>query len=529
MVFVLSSFVFGLISCCCAFEVAIYQYDRPTSNSKVHLNQINRINHPVLRLTMAADNVEEEDEDPDLLGTHIEGFPIPPVPQRDNDERLLASIRKIPISQSLDKPMTSRSLTTTKDSQPLRVIIAGGGLGGLTLASTLTRIGFDVYVFEKARRYRPFGGPIQIQSNALWALKQINPVLYESVEECGVRTGDRLSGIKDGLRYQEGWLVKFDAATPARKCGLPLTLAINRVVLQDIFLKYGIPSERVKTSCAVTGYTNVEGGGVQIALEDGSSVYGDILVGADGIWSSVRHQMLGLPMNEIGIKHATKHARYSGYTCYTGTCYHTPDDIDEVAYKVFLGQKQYLGCTDCGNGWQHWWAFLPDPPGIIGNQKQDGESMLRRLKTEFAAWSPEIHDLFDATAARVVKRRDLFDRFPMIKEGWRDGNVVLIGDASHPTMPNLGQGGAMSIEDAYVFGQILKDVKHTNEIPALLQQFEKRRFVRTSIAQFLSRNGSDLLGDWEKLRTTPLVGPIAIWFINVFQPITMNYLYSSKF
>lgn len=108
------------------------------------------------------------------------------------------------------------------------MITAGGGLGGLALASTLIHNnGYDVHIYEQATQYKPFGGPIQIQSNALWALREINPTLYEAVKEVGVRTGDRLSGIKDGLRYEEGWLVKFDAATPAIRKGLPLTLAIT--------------------------------------------------------------------------------------------------------------------------------------------------------------------------------------------------------------------------------------------------------------------------------------------------------------
>jgi len=127
----------------------------------------------------------------------------------------------------------------------------------LALASTLIQKGFDVHVFEAARRYKPFGGPIQIQSNALWALREIHPPLYEAVAACGVQTGDRLSGIKDGKRYQEGWLVKFDAATPAQSKGLPLTLAINRVVLQEIFLKYGVPEERIHIGNRVVGYTKI--------------------------------------------------------------------------------------------------------------------------------------------------------------------------------------------------------------------------------------------------------------------------------
>ena len=238
------------------------------------------------------------------------------------------------------------------------------------------------------------------------------------------------------------------------------------------------------------------------------------------MWANMQH----LDPKEAGPAFATTHARYSGYTCFTGTCRHTPDDIDSVAYKLFLGQQQYLGCTDCGFGWQHWWAFLPDPPGAGG---EDDEPMLKRLKREFQGWSPEIHDLFDATNPEVVKRRDLYDRYPFW--GWTDKNVVLIGDACHPTMPNLGQGGAMAIEDGYVLGQELRGIKHTDEIASRLKAYERRRFVRASIAQFLSRNGSDLLVDWDKLRTTPIVGPIAMWCINIFQPLTMNYLYSAKF
>jgi zeaxanthin epoxidase len=323
--------------------------------------------------------------------------------------------------------------------------VAGGGLGGLAVASALLRKGFDVHVLEQAVQYRPFGGPIQLQSNALWALEQISPALYDDVGHCGIQTGDRLSGIKDGMRWQEGWLVKFDAATPARLKGLPLTLAINRVVLQEIFLKYGIPSHRVHTNTRAMYYNNTDtsnnhaGGGVTVTLENGKTVQGDILVGADGIWSRIRHQLCGLPLDEAGIRYATKHASYSGYTCFTGTCQHVPQDIDTVAYKVFLGQEQYLGCTDAGHGWQHWWAFLPDAPGNLPGT--NGTAMLERLGKEFQGWSPEIHDLFRATKPDVVRQRDLFDRKPLWR-GWTDsavGNVVLLGGTyvAHASMLKL--------------------------------------------------------------------------------------------
>jgi len=171
------------------------------------------------------------------------------------------------------------------------------------------------------------------------------------------------------------------------------------VALQELFLKYGVPEERVHTNNRVLSYENMDGGGVLVELEDGSHVYGDVLIGADGIWSRVRHQMYDLPMNEVGPEYAEKHARYSGYSCFTGTCQYIPDDIKEVAYKVFLGQQKYFGCTDTGHGWQHWWAFLPDPPGA---GRSDAEPMLDRLRRDFAGWSPEVHKIRSCEETRPL-------------------------------------------------------------------------------------------------------------------------------
>ena len=81
---------------------------------------------------------------------------------------------------------------------------------------------------------------------------------------------------------------------------------------------------------------------MEVMFGSGEKIYGDVLIGADGIWSRVKHHMQKLDPDEAGPKFATKHARYSGHTCFTGTCKHTPHDIESVAYKVFLGQVSIL-------------------------------------------------------------------------------------------------------------------------------------------------------------------------------------------
>lgn len=118
--------------------------------------------------------------------------------------------------------------------RPLRVVIAGGGVAGLVAAAACHAKGMKVAIFEQASQYAPYGGPIQIQSNALRALERINKKVYDEILKAGTVTADRVSGLKIGYRkgvflglgqqYEKGdWLVRFDTLQPALQAGLPAT------------------------------------------------------------------------------------------------------------------------------------------------------------------------------------------------------------------------------------------------------------------------------------------------------------------
>ena len=126
----------------------------------------------------------------------------------------------------------------TKDD-PLTVLITGGGLAGLVTASACHALGMKVAIFEQASSYAPYGGPIQIQSNALRALQRISPTIYEELVAAGTVTADRVSGLKIGYRkgnklaglYDRGdWLVRFDTLGPALEAGLSPTVVVDRCV-----------------------------------------------------------------------------------------------------------------------------------------------------------------------------------------------------------------------------------------------------------------------------------------------------------
>jgi zeaxanthin epoxidase len=163
-------------------------------------------------------------------------------------------------------------------NEPLRVIIAGGGIAGLVTAAACHAKGMKVAIFEQASQYAPYGGPIQIQSNALRAMQRINPKLYEELKQAGTVTADRVSGLKIGYRkgvflnlgqqYEKGdWLVQFDTLQPALQAGMPPTIVVDRPVIQQILLTHGIPEGTVRIKSRVASYEEL-GPGQGIKVRD---------------------------------------------------------------------------------------------------------------------------------------------------------------------------------------------------------------------------------------------------------------------
>ena len=172
-------------------------------------------------------------------------------------------------------PLDETYRTVTKD-KPLRVIVAGGGVAGLVTAAACHAKGMDVAIFEQASQYAPYGGPIQIQSNALRALERINPTVYEEIVKAGTVTADRVSGLRIGYKkgvflglgeqYNRGdWLVRFDTLQPALQAGLTPTVVVDRPVIQQILLNHGIPEGTVRIKSRIATYEELgKGKGIKV-------------------------------------------------------------------------------------------------------------------------------------------------------------------------------------------------------------------------------------------------------------------------
>ena len=343
---------------------------------------------------------------------------------------------------------------------------------------------------RRTSEFRKFGGPIQLASNAMQSLKNMDADLYSEIEARATWTGNRTNGIKDGIRNE--WYAKFDLKSPAKSRGMPYTCVVERPELQEIMMRR--TGENIRTASGVESYRSAADGRVVATLQTGEEIAGDVLIGADGIWSNVR-----ATMTETSARGPDSGVSYSGYTVFAGELYYSkekegveigPDP--ECGYKVYIGPGQYFVITDIGRGRYQWYAFLARPADSEANEeKPDGKSMY--LQGLFEGWSDEIHDILRVTQEDEIEQRDLYDRPPSVFKPWVKGNVALLGDAIHAMMPNLGQGGCQAIEDAQVIADKLTSLSHRSQVEEALKDYRDTRLTRSASVQGLSRFASDII------------------------------------
>ena len=192
----------------------------------------------------------------------------------------------------------------------------------------------------------------------------------------------------------------------------------------------------VENSMSLKSYNENVDGTVDLLFQNGEERKGfDVVVGADGIWSTVRSQMWGETTEKPGT------CTYSGYTLFAAEMVMPPDSeffkdegYFEAGYKVYIGEGKYFVTSDVGSGRIQWYAFLALPPGTKARV-----SNTEFLKEQFNGWTKEIHACLDNTPDLIVEQRDLYDRRPSVLKSWSKGHVTMLGDAVHPMMPNLGE------------------------------------------------------------------------------------------
>lgn len=330
-----------------------------------------------------------------------------------------------------------------------RAVIVGGGIGGLATGVALRRAGWDVVVCERAPELREVGAGITLWTNAVKVLRRLGAgPAVEAVARPIAR-----SEVRD---WRGRVISTIDFAAMSARLGAP-TIGVHRADLQAALADV-LGRDHLRLGRACVGYEQ-DAGGVTARFNDGSAERGDVLIGADGLKSAVRLQMLG-----------DEPLRYAGYTAWRGVGVIDRPELPLGLTVLAMGRGSQVGALPIGKGRTYWFATANVPAGgdDPGDHKAD---LLKR----FADWWPAVPALIEATPPGAILRNDIYDRPPVRR--WTDGRVALLGDAAHPTTPNLGQGACQAIESAWVLARCLAEAE-TPE--AGLKAYAQARFDRTA-------------------------------------------------
>jgi salicylate hydroxylase len=343
-----------------------------------------------------------------------------------------------------------------------KVTIVGAGLGGLTAATAFIRAGIEVAVCEQAAELNEIGAGINLTPNVLRALRYLD--LDDEVLARAFRPERHV------FRNWKSGRILFQARVKGeyeRHFGAPVC-NVHRADLHDV-LRAGVPVSAMRLGAECVGVRQAQGNTI-VTLRDGTEIESDMVVGADGIRSSVRQSLFGRDAPSFTGNIAWR---------FTVPADELPDGLIKPDITNWLGPGGHV---------VHYYvrAGLVNVVAVHETEQWTEESWaLRADRSEpmavYAGWNDALLQLFERAA--TCFKWGLFDREPL--EQWSVGHVTLLGDAAHPMLPFMGQGAAMAIEDGLALALLLAD---NADPPAVtLKRYEALRLPRTRSVQLGSR------------------------------------------
>lgn len=331
-------------------------------------------------------------------------------------------------------------------------IIIGAGIGGLTTAIALAQKGISVKIYERANQIREAGAGIWIAPNGMKVFEKLG--IVGDIVKAG-HTLRKISVVD--LKYKPISVIDEKSFKSEDTYG---TVAIHRATLHRILSSY-VPSENIYLNKNFKHYRQSEKS-VTATFDDGTTREADFLINADGIRSNARMQM-----------QPNLNLRYSGQTCWRFTTgFELPESEENDMYEVWANSKGLrVGYSKINENQVY--VF------ITNFENQGGKDKTGTLKSDLLKLCEPfpliIKNLIISANDREISRTDLFDFKPISK--WTDGRVALIGDAAHPTTPNLGQGACQAIEDAFV---IAEQLSSDTDIVTSLSNFQSKRIKKAA-------------------------------------------------
>ena len=346
-----------------------------------------------------------------------------------------------------------------------KVLIVGGGIGGLAAAVALARKGIPSQVIEQAPEFKEIGAGIQLGPNVFWMFEILG--LMEPVSALAVFPNNLI--MMDSVTGEEVTRIPLGDAF-RKKFHHPYAL-IHRADLHKVLLEACQKSDLIRLDASQKIVTVDEiGDGIVAKTESGKDYHGAALIGADGLWSTIRQILIGdgkprvaghityravLPTSEMPEKF-----RWRDMVLWAG------EKVHLVHYPLRTGELFNLVAVFHSDRYEEGWDSYGDPAELHERFAKTCEPV-RTLLNKIESWRMWV----------------LCDR-PPIKE-WSRGRMTLLGDAAHPMLQYLAQGAGMSIEDAVCLANEV--VAADGDYSAAFRAYQQTRYLRTGRVQIMAR------------------------------------------
>jgi len=356
----------------------------------------------------------------------------------------------------------------------LRVAIVGAGIGGLSLALALRERGLTADVYEQAAELTEIGAAIALSANATREYARLG-LLDELSAASTMPTELIYRHWRDGSRIAAHPVARDDSYV--RRFGAPY-FGIHRADLQKT-LSGAVGGTNLHLGCRLVNIVE-DAHSVVLQFANGREERADIVVGADGVRSTVRRWVTG-----------ADDAVYSGTSAFRGIVPtdNLPSLPDPHAIQFWMGPDAHLLHYAIGGAGESVNFFaVVETPRIWLHDSTLAEVQEDVPVASFRGWHPAVTEMIRAAESPI--RWGLFTVRPLLR--WYQGRVVILGDAAHGMLPHQGQGANTSIEDAFALAGLLADPGR-DELETTFSRFQTMRRARTRAIQRSSRVTSSLL------------------------------------
>ncbi|MEO1622441.1 MAG: FAD-dependent urate hydroxylase HpxO [Cyanobacteria bacterium J06632_3] len=349
--------------------------------------------------------------------------------------------------------------------QDLKVTIIGAGIGGLTTGIALKQAGYDVTIYERVSKLRPAGAGISLWSNGVKVLNQLG--LGREIAAIG--------GEMNRMEYRshkDEPLNEVDLRPLFESVG-QRPYPVARTDLQQMLLTaFGPEDVHLQMKCVAVEQTDSQATAI---FEDGSQVISDLIVGADGIHSTVRSHILGKSLS----------LRYADYVNWNGLVPTDPELCEPDNWVLYVGEGKRASMMPVGGDRFYYFFGVPIPIG----SNTPPEDRREELAEHFSGWPEPVQRLIKTLDPTESNRLEISDIDP--PERLVKGQIAILGDAGHATTPTLGQGGCQAMEDALVLSRFLMTTNIS--VADALARYEAARKTRTAELVLKARKRTDTI------------------------------------